>query len=390
MRLSMAALLLCGVQVFAMPWRWHDAMPEPMPMWRWGDATLYVGTWIHARDHITPSVKFAVNCADFPVKCLVGERMSWWVKGECLSWWLNINYWGEFEGRITSGVQDMPMDWHARMCTALDMAASAFLKGRDVLFFCHHGKHRCGALVVVFLALILNISSEEAKKMYFGKRGLKKRRDRGRVNWLWNSLDLDSFVASVRGRSDLLFIIELACRVCNPREGSESRSSDASDVQESSSPGQSMGRGRSESRSPERVGGQSRSPSCSHHSDSSSASTAYSVEPGTRTNRTDVPFQGAWTCECKQLVAKWELYCTNWECGLRRPLKHPWREGDWICWACGNHNFCWKRRCAYHDCPTNGQVFKQWDWYCPKCGNHNFAKRQVCNTNRCRHPRPNP
>ena len=155
--------------------------------------------------------------------------------------------------------------------------------------------------------------------------------------------------------------------------------SSSSGVQESRSPGVQPSISPSRSRS--------RSRSCS----SSAPSTAYSVVPGTRTNRTDVPKQGAWTCEeCGQLVAKWELYCTNWKCGTRRPLIN-WREGDWICRACGNHNCRFRRKCEFRDCQGKFKVrvsLKQWDWYCLKCGNHNYARRRFCNTRRCGHPRP--
>ena len=39
--------------------------------------------------------------------------------------------------------------------------------GHTVLFFCRHGEHRSGALVAVFLALVLNICTKEARKMYY-------------------------------------------------------------------------------------------------------------------------------------------------------------------------------------------------------------------------------
>ena len=172
---AMAVFLLCGVQVFAAPWHWRARKPrqklkEPVQIWHWpaGDAALLVGVWEHARDHIPASWDFAVNCADFPVSCEVSE---------VLVWWLNINYWGEQAGDSSSGVQEeaVPVDWFERMCVALDSAAAAMLNGKDVLFFCNHGKHRSGALAALFLALVLNISTKEAREMYFKQRGLYKK-----------------------------------------------------------------------------------------------------------------------------------------------------------------------------------------------------------------------
>ena len=434
-----------------MAWHRHAKKPrvpllQPMLIWHWlaGDSGLLVGTKDHAENHIPASWEFCVNCAHFPVKCK---------NDAVLTWWLNIAYLGS-----SSGVQDGsgPVEWYERMCTALDTAAGAILRGRDVLFSCNHGKHRSGALAAVFLALVLNISSEEAKKMYFKNRGLYKSVDQGLVNWLWDErLDLDSFIAKVRQRGrrmdrlwELSRLVKEAAeaqeeerRRKRPRSesGSPANPRRRSPERRSSSPGQrSRSSGRSESgspvnprrRSPERRPRQSRrsesgspaeaeakaqpeakarpkaqlvprvkakarpkahlrarSRSRSRCRSESSASTNNSVVPGTRNDRAEVPIQGAWTCEaCKQLVAKWELYCTKPSCGQRRPLD-GWREGDWICWACGNHNWSFRRTCEYRDCPE--KLFKKWDWYCPNCGNHNYAKREVCNTNWCRYPRPN-
>ena len=383
-----------------MPWSHRRPdLAEPIPILKCpgspGSPTLYVGTWKHAQAVIPASVTFAVNCADFPVRL-------WY--DTCVSWWLNINYWGEQDGAnqwpdyYFGEEEDRPvgpMEWFGRMVTALEVAAGTLLEGEDVLFFCHHGKHRSGALCALFLALVLDISSEDARNMYYRRRGLSSPKDQGLVQWLWSSLKLDGFIAMVRRRGDMPRTDELSRdfadpgwrsrRRCQLTRRSVSRSpheSPGGDEAEQSPgvPEESRRSRRAVSRSP-----CSRSRSRSRESEGS-ASTASSIVPGTRTNRTDVPIQGAWTCaNCRQLIAKWELYCTNMACGLRRPLVN-WRDGDWICWACGNHNFSFRFTCEYRDCPA--KIFKRYDWYCPSCGNHNYAKRQFCNRHSCGCPRP--
>ena len=463
-----------------MPWRKHKHMRHfkhelhmPVPIWHWpeGDAALLVGTWKHARDRVPASWDFSVNCADYPVEC--------WVK-IVVMFWLNINFCGAQGETSSPGVPDPGRtDWFKRMWTALDTAAYAILSGQDVLFYCSKGKHKSGALAALFLALVLGIDSEEARNMYYDKRGLNKPNDHRLVKWLWDNLDLDSFIEKIPWSKEVPHLAKLreavqgggrgvqgsssspGRRSSNPRlrskrssspgrrSSSPRRRSKGSRGSESSSPGWRRSRrcrksmpssagvqgvpavqeskaGAQRSRSPRRGArrsgsSESRNPGvqlklkpkakprpkakpkprlrppprprsrsrCRSSRSESSASTANSVVLGTRTNRIDVPVQGAWTCEqCKQLVAKWELYCTSWHCGKRRPLLTTWREGDWICWACGNHNYSFRRTCEFRDCP--GKVVKKWDWFCPKCGNHNYARRQVCNSKKCGHPRPEP
>ena len=62
-----------------------------------------------------------------------------------------------------------------------------------------------------------------------------------------------------------------------------------------------------------------------------------------------------------------------------------WQQGDWRCRVCGNHN--WRHR-GY----CNGRLgqckavrdkgFKPGDWYC-KCGNWNLSRRTTCNRSKC-------
>ena len=357
MWLAMAMLLLCGVQAFAMPGRQPPGLEYPVEMLHWptGDAALLVGTWWHARHAVLSSVTLAVNCADLPVTSL-GDT--------CVSWWLNINYWGQGSSGVqgappNSGFQDL--DWHGRMCAALERAARTMLRGEDILFFCNHGKHRSGALTVVFLALVLNIRSEEARRIYFRMRGLWKRRDQQLFHWLWESLQLDWFINEVQGRDALTGVAELRRKLTRRSVSGSPHGSEIAerfDSIESRSP--DVG-----SRSPESRSPRSRSRSRSRGRQSS-VSTASSVVLGERTNRTDVPIQGVWTCSCSQLVPNWELYCTNRMCRRQRSLQHPWCEGDWICQACGRHNNHAASTCTFRYCPSN--IFKTWQWYCPDCG----------------------
>lgn len=79
------------------------------------------------------------------------------------------------------------------------------------------------------------------------------------------------------------------------------------------------------------------------------------------------------------------------------------RPGDWMCTACGNHNYASREKC--NSCqspkgltptaPTQTYATQQWavpqqgpplpnsarpgDWMCSSCGNHNYASREACN-----------
>lgn len=74
------------------------------------------------------------------------------------------------------------------------------------------------------------------------------------------------------------------------------------------------------------------------------------------------------------------------------PVPQGFREGDWICSQCSNHNFASKNAC--NRCggpkflpppvaPVAG--FREGDWICPSCSNHNYASKAVCN--RCGGPK---
>ena len=171
-----------------MPWQRRPGLAEPVQILHWpeADAALHVGTWWHARRHIPASVELAVKCADFPVACVVDT---------CMSWWLNINYWGEQEP-TSSGVEQFRgpgvLDWYERMRVALESAADKMLWGWDVLSFCRHGKHRSGALAAVFLALVLNLSTWDARQLLrgaaFGHAGTTGWSIGSGIPWIWTLL----------------------------------------------------------------------------------------------------------------------------------------------------------------------------------------------------------
>merc|ERR1719491_722292 len=92
------------------------------------------------------------------------------------------------------------------------------------------------------------------------------------------------------------------------------------------------------------------------------------------------------------------------------------REGDWMCASCGNHNYSSRENCNKCGGPkTPGSGFaavkggapprptpypfampqampmqpanmRPGDWMCPACGNHNYASREACN--KCQQPKP--
>ena len=87
-----------------------------------------------------------------------------------------------------------------------------------------------------------------------------------------------------------------------------------------------------------------------------------------------------WACnKCSTHNLKHNLLCSVVGCGARRQLTQTWRQEDWICKECQNHN---SRRfwCNWSACPSN-------NWRCT-CGNINRANRKFCNLRVCRLPRP--
>jgi len=85
------------------------------------------------------------------------------------------------------------------------------------------------------------------------------------------------------------------------------------------------------------------------------------------------------------------------------------RDGDWMCSACGNHNFASRANCNKCGAPKaatagmmmqmptaaaagsgggggGGRQMRPGDWMCSECGNHNFASREACN--KCGVPKP--
>ena len=96
----------------------------------------------------------------------------------------------------------------------------------------------------------------------------------------------------------------------------------------------------------------------------------------------EIPAEGVWSCSaCQSLNSRHKLFCGREDCEARRPHLQTWHDGDWHCDMCGNHNFWFRKTCAWNHCVTN-------DWMCPNCGNQNFSDRKWCNRFVCRHPRP--
>lgn len=103
------------------------------------------------------------------------------------------------------------------------------------------------------------------------------------------------------------------------------------------------------------------------------------------------------------------------------PVEIPknFKNGDWMCQGCGNHNFASRDSCnkcharkarpvptssygaaSYGAAPVENFAGKRYnpygpgvqavnmkdgDWMCPNCNNHNFASRTACN--KCRRPK---
>ena len=78
-----------------------------------------------------------------------------------------------------------------------------------------------------------------------------------------------------------------------------------------------------------------------------------------------------------------QVYGPKWVPGAE------WKDGDWVCRSCGNHNwrfrgFCNRNTCK---CPRDILFLVGKDWYCKKCGNFNKQEQDSCNKQSCGLPR---
>lgn len=59
------------------------------------------------------------------------------------------------------------------------------------------------------------------------------------------------------------------------------------------------------------------------------------------------------------------------------PGMNAMKDGDWMCPACGNHNYASRVNC--NRCSAIRPGMKTGDWVCRSCKNHNFVSRETCN-----------
>ena len=69
----------------------------------------------------------------------------------CVRFWLNLNYKNELDG----------VTWEQRLFAAVWMALTALALGEDVLVPCHQGCHRSGIVVMLHMAILAVVGSED-------------------------------------------------------------------------------------------------------------------------------------------------------------------------------------------------------------------------------------
>ncbi|CAE7637875.1 RANBP2 [Symbiodinium sp. CCMP2592] len=117
--------------------------------------------------------------------------------------------------------------------------------------------------------------------------------------------------------------------------------------------------------------------------------------------------QGDWMCPvCNNHNFGDKSHCNR--CGIPKETRisdFGLREGDWICLVCANHNFASKTNCnkchaEKENAPMIHQIsagarnrakpiqhneMREGDWICAYCRNHNYSRRMECN--RCKQPK---
>ena len=69
----------------------------------------------------------------------------------CVRFWLNLNYKNELDG----------VTWEQRLFVVVWMALTALALGEDVLVHCRQGRHRSGIVVMLLMAILAVVGSED-------------------------------------------------------------------------------------------------------------------------------------------------------------------------------------------------------------------------------------
>ena len=68
-----------------------------------------------------------------------------------MRFWLNLNYKNELDG----------VTWEQRLFVVVWMALTALALGEDVLVHCRQGRHRSGIVVMLLMAILAVVGSED-------------------------------------------------------------------------------------------------------------------------------------------------------------------------------------------------------------------------------------
>ena len=330
--------------------------------------------------------------------------------------WLNIG----FGGNQIPESAGSPFSWTRRMARAVELCLIALIAGGKALVHCRQGKHRSGTFASVVLAVLLDLSLDDAVEMYFRERPLVLKRDQAIVWKIIAKRGIREWLDGFRAQFDTSRLMEeanskkrqknsealkLPARKRPKQQGSEVPTSSEVPkllpLQAKSAPALPPA---SSSGVPRRAAS-SATPSSSEVPPWRAASSATPSSSGVppcpveedlweedqweeveaeEVRDARLPEDGAWECPgCASMNLRSKMRCP---CGCLRPLVQDWRDGDWTCRDCGNHNFKWRKDCANTHCPT--MVVKPGDWVCSRCGNHNFSKNKFCNTKWCRQRKP--
>jgi len=109
-------------------------------------------------------------------------------------YWLNVRFKGSMDG--PEGKRSLP--WERRMTHAMSLILRFLKDGQVVLLHCKAGKHRSGFEGALTLALIRDLTWDNARQTLFETRGFYECRDKQIITDMGKQLQAQDFIRKFR------------------------------------------------------------------------------------------------------------------------------------------------------------------------------------------------